>query len=284
MIDIDGIFDMVAEEMSPAESQRLRRMLKRGVVGFKYKKKDGTTRAARGTLKPDMLPRYKDRRRARPSRTLFRYWDVDKMSFRSFLKANYIGLDGKGEKGGKDAGLDESRMFSGVDFEKSKPWTDEENRAAKSLFYETDDVFSYGYILPDGTRLDFSRPMKGEPGELDHYAIVRAFSPDRIKDLKRRMKAAGNAVESLDDMREEIKYEAAGAGLVRLYRSNGAYMVHVMQAPTPRQMDALYDMADAIEDQDFDFMEFYDGVELRRYRTAKDFRLKFMNDVRRSFS
>jgi len=148
------------------------------------------------------------------------------MSFRSFLKSNYIGLDRKSGK------LDESREFSGVDFSKSKPWTDSENQTAKKLFNQTNETFSYGYILPDGTRLDFSKPMKGESGEIDHYAIIHAFSQDRIQDLTDRMEAAGNDIDEPDDMREEVKYEAAGAGLIRLYRSNGSYMIHITQKPT----------------------------------------------------
>jgi len=46
-------------------------------------------------------------------------------------------------------------------------------------------------------------------------------------------------------------------------------------------MDALYDMADEAEDQDFDILEFFDGIRLIRYDTPKDFSLKFLNDVRR---
>lgn len=48
-------------------------------------------------------------------------------------------------------------------------------------------------------------------------------------------------------------------------------------------MDALYDMADEAEDQDFDILEFFDGIRLIRYDTPKDFSLKFLNDVRREF-
>lgn len=100
MLDIDRIFDeareFLDEDLSPAQSRRLRRMLRRGVVRFSYRKKsDGSVRKARGTLRKDMLPKYEKPKRARPDPLVFRYWDLDKMSFRSFLRANFIKIDGK---------------------------------------------------------------------------------------------------------------------------------------------------------------------------------------------
>lgn len=55
-------------------------------------------------------------------------------------------------------GLDESYAeFSGIDFSRSFPRTAEEDVSAKRLFHATKTPFSYGYILPDGTLLDFGR-------------------------------------------------------------------------------------------------------------------------------
>ena len=60
MLDLNQIFDDVAdslsssidEDLSGAESARFRRMLKKNVVKFKYKKKStGETRKAKGTLR-----------------------------------------------------------------------------------------------------------------------------------------------------------------------------------------------------------------------------------------
>lgn len=181
--------------------------------------------------------------------------------------------------------LDESYAeFSGVDFSRSLPWTPGETCAAKRLFYATDEVFFYGYALPDGTKLDFSRPMRGESGEIDHYSIVHAFSDERRADFKRRMKTAGNDAEDWNDLYEEVKYEATGAGLVRLYRSGSTYMLHMIQKPTAGQMDALYDMSDGAEDSDMEYFELYLPKRgLVQYESAEDFGRRMLNDVRNEF-
>lgn len=49
---------MLAEELSGAESTKFRNALKKDVVQFQYRKKDGSTRKARGTLRKDALPSY----------------------------------------------------------------------------------------------------------------------------------------------------------------------------------------------------------------------------------
>lgn len=104
MLNLDQIFDAVSirldEELSGAESTRFRNALKKDVVSFRYRKKDGSTRKARGTLKKDVLPNYGERRRPRPNKTGFVYWDVDKGSFRSFLRANFLDWDKSGKKRG----------------------------------------------------------------------------------------------------------------------------------------------------------------------------------------
>jgi len=70
-------------------------MLKKGIVKFKYRKKsDDSVRTARGTLRPDMLPRYRVKRRAKYNPKRFIYWDVEKNSFRSFLRANFLEITG----------------------------------------------------------------------------------------------------------------------------------------------------------------------------------------------
>lgn len=121
MLDLDQIFDdiavMLSEELSGAESTRFRNALKKNVVSFRYRKKDGSTRKARGTLKKDALPRYSQNRRPRPNRNGFIYWDVDKGSFRSFLRANFLDWEKpkkkrneKSPEQGKDVGEDSEKQ------------------------------------------------------------------------------------------------------------------------------------------------------------------------------
>lgn len=121
MLNLDEIFDkvaiIIAEELSGAESTRFRNALKKDVVSFRYRKKDGSTRKARGTLKKDALPAYGERRRPRPNRNGFVYWDVDKGSFRSFLRANFLDWEKPKKKRNeeppeqdKDAGEDSEKQ------------------------------------------------------------------------------------------------------------------------------------------------------------------------------
>lgn len=95
MIDLNSIFDAINEDLSGAESTRFRNMLKKNIVLFKYRKKsDNSIRKAKGTLKKELLPHYKIQKRAKPNSKRFIYWDVDKGTFRSFLRKNFIEIDG----------------------------------------------------------------------------------------------------------------------------------------------------------------------------------------------
>ena len=120
MLNLDQIFDevavMLAEELSGIESTRFRNALKKDIVQFRYRKKDGSTRKARGTLKKDVLPAYGERRRPRPNRNGFVYWDVDKGSFRSFLRVNF--LDWEKPKKKRSEEQPEQDKGSGEDSEK----------------------------------------------------------------------------------------------------------------------------------------------------------------------
>jgi hypothetical protein len=99
MLNLDEIFDIINEDLVGAESTRFRNMLKKKIVKFKYRKKsDNSIRTANGTLKQDMLPAYSMRKRAKPNSKRFIYWDVDKKSFRSFLRKNFIGIDDKNKQ------------------------------------------------------------------------------------------------------------------------------------------------------------------------------------------
>ena len=71
---------------------KLKRLLKKGVVEFEYRKIDGSIRTATGTLKRSLIPdEYKDDERIEKSNSdeVFRYYDIKKEDFRSFRKDNF---------------------------------------------------------------------------------------------------------------------------------------------------------------------------------------------------
>lgn len=67
--------------------------LKNGIVRFSYKKNDGTTRVATGTLVEKALPLIKGN--GRPTApSLFLYYDTEKSSYRSFKRINLLKIEG----------------------------------------------------------------------------------------------------------------------------------------------------------------------------------------------
>ena len=71
---------------------RLKRLLKNGVVEFSYKKKDGSLRKAKGTLKDERLPETDkdDERKRNLSKDCFYYFDLKKDDYRCFLRDNFV--------------------------------------------------------------------------------------------------------------------------------------------------------------------------------------------------
>lgn len=71
---------------------RLNRLLKNGVVEFSYKKKDGSLRKAKGTLKDELLPETDkdDERKRNLSKDCFYYFDLKKDDYRCFLRDNFV--------------------------------------------------------------------------------------------------------------------------------------------------------------------------------------------------
>ena len=71
---------------------RLKRLLKNGVVEFSYKKKDGSLRKAKGTLKDELLPETDkdDERKRNLSKDCFYYFDLKKDDYRCFLRDNVV--------------------------------------------------------------------------------------------------------------------------------------------------------------------------------------------------
>ena len=70
-------------------------MLHKGIVEFEFIKKDGTVRNAKGTLDPAHLPPAKpvdgDATPRKKNDSVFVYYDMEKNSFRSFVKTSFLG-------------------------------------------------------------------------------------------------------------------------------------------------------------------------------------------------
>lgn len=79
------------------ELRRLKRLLKKGEVSFSYKKKDGSTRRAVGTLKVSLIPKEDraDDRLTKQNKDVFNYYDLKKEDWRCFLKDNFRKIEEK---------------------------------------------------------------------------------------------------------------------------------------------------------------------------------------------
>lgn len=69
-------------------------MLHNGIVEFQFIKKDGSVRNATGTLVSEHLPASKadnDGKTRKSNENVLVYFDMDKKSFRSFVKSAFVG-------------------------------------------------------------------------------------------------------------------------------------------------------------------------------------------------
>lgn len=84
-------------EKRSKDLSRLTKLLKTGVVEFSYKKKDGSIRKAKGTLKDELLPETdkNDERKKNLSKECFYYFDLKRDDFRCFLRDNFIEIKEK---------------------------------------------------------------------------------------------------------------------------------------------------------------------------------------------
>ena len=87
-------------EKRAKDLSRLKKLLKAGVVEFSYKKKDGSVRKAKGTLKDELLPETDkdDERKKNLSKDCFYYYDLKRDAFRCFLKDNFIEIKEKKDR------------------------------------------------------------------------------------------------------------------------------------------------------------------------------------------
>lgn len=70
---------------------KLKAKLKVGIVRFYFRKVDGSTREAFGTLSERLMPEMKGTGR-KANETLFTYFDTEKGEYRSFKKANLLSI------------------------------------------------------------------------------------------------------------------------------------------------------------------------------------------------
>ena len=70
------------------------KMLHEGIVDFQFTKKDGSVRNAKGTLLAEHLPAPKadsDCKPRKQNENVLVYFDMEKGSFRSFVKSSFVG-------------------------------------------------------------------------------------------------------------------------------------------------------------------------------------------------
>lgn len=95
------IWDAIVTEVGDEEASvltdkalELHDRLKDGIVEFKFTKKDGTERVARGTLQSELVPEYEAKTDRTPTKNYgaMTYYDLEKNAFRSFKIVNLIGI------------------------------------------------------------------------------------------------------------------------------------------------------------------------------------------------
>lgn len=70
---------------------KLKAKMKAGIVRFYFRKVDGSTREAFGTLSEKLMPETKGTGK-KPNDTLFTYYDTERECWRSFKKANLLSI------------------------------------------------------------------------------------------------------------------------------------------------------------------------------------------------
>ena len=108
---------------------------------------------------------------------------------------------------------------------------------AKRVFGTTDDYREAGYILPDGSLLDFSGRRQGSttPGHryMDHREVILAFGPQ----ARAKMKTASNYFQANPGSIAMLRFMDAGA--VRISKQNGTTFLDIVKRPTPEQRSVL---------------------------------------------
>lgn len=107
----------LAEDMSEAKEKKFLAALRAGKVKFSYKKVDGSTREALGTLKPELMDgahatekKVNDgKKKHHVPPTIIIYWDLEAKGFRSFRKDNFIDFEAAEDDGEKKDGKNKQK-------------------------------------------------------------------------------------------------------------------------------------------------------------------------------
>ena len=83
------IFEKLSGSLVMKERKKMREILRKNIVTFKFQKRDGSIRKAHGTLYPDFLPELKGTGGPRPAYQMV-YYDLDKFGWRSFRSFKFI--------------------------------------------------------------------------------------------------------------------------------------------------------------------------------------------------
>ena len=90
----EGIFSTIGEALKAAWNKiKLVAKLKKGVAYFQFKKADGTTRNAIGTLKGDNFDYTSKGTTSAPKTNLVKFWDLEKRAFRSLNMDTFIAFN-----------------------------------------------------------------------------------------------------------------------------------------------------------------------------------------------
>ena len=91
---MDKLNEANKEKVKKVSMVTLRSMMRKGVVKFKYEKKDGSIRIAEGTLKKSLIPEIDKDNGAESNfpKDCFGYYDLGKDDWRMFIRDNFIGI------------------------------------------------------------------------------------------------------------------------------------------------------------------------------------------------
>lgn len=64
--------------------------MKKEIVKFSYKRKNGSVRKAKGTLQKNKMPQTKSKPGMKKPDSIFVYWDIDRNNYRSFRRKNFL--------------------------------------------------------------------------------------------------------------------------------------------------------------------------------------------------
>lgn len=125
-------------------------------------------------------------------------------------------------------------------------FSDEEMRRMEEMFGVTDDLDAAGWLLPNGSLLDFNRDYhkEGQQDWDEHGDIRKAFCDERqrrtgISDPKNRMKGLQDGIDA-----------AMNAGGIRFANGPDGLYLDLKKEPTAKQYEQLEKIAEHEWDQD----------------------------------